>query len=318
MFVIRVRIGGRNARIIATEPGVNEAFMSTVRFGICAGVMVAAAAVAGAQGQAVVAANNASGWIELHNARVRLVGGAHAGKPAKSYLAGVEVTLADGWKTYWRMPGDAGVPPTFDWAGSTNVATLKVLYPAPTRLPEAAAETVGYKTAVLFPVEVVPQDPAKPVALKLAMEFGVCRDICIPAEAKIALALAPDELRGKPSMAMLAAVEKVPREAASRRAGDPELVRMSASLDGPDARLVIEARFPQGSDGADLFIEAPESLYVPLPKRVDAAGGIVRFEVDLSRGGNAQDLKGKTLTLTFVSKAGASEATWSVPRGAVP
>ena len=83
------------------------------------------------------------------------------------------------------MPGDAGVPPTFDWAGSANAATIKVLYPAPMRMPEAGGEAIGYKQAVLFPIEVTPQDPAKPVVLKLALEFGICREICIPATAKL-------------------------------------------------------------------------------------------------------------------------------------
>ena len=110
--------------------------------------------------------------MDLSNARVRLVAGAPATKSAKAYLAGIELTLADGWKTYWRMPGDAGVPPAFDWSGSTNVASVKVLYPAPHRMHEAGAETVGYKTSVVFPVEVVPKDPAQPIDLALVMELG--------------------------------------------------------------------------------------------------------------------------------------------------
>src|SRR5215831_19456743 len=61
-------------------------------------------------------------WFELLNARARLTGGAPAVRGATSYLAGVEIALDEGWKTYWRMPGDAGVPPNFDWSGSSNVA----------------------------------------------------------------------------------------------------------------------------------------------------------------------------------------------------
>ena len=79
-------------------------------------------------------------------------------KSAKAYLAGVEITLAEGWKTYWRTPGDAGVPPLFDWTGSTNVAAIKVRYPAPiataqSRLPRPSATRIR----VIFPVEVTPQ-----------------------------------------------------------------------------------------------------------------------------------------------------------------
>jgi DsbC/DsbD-like thiol-disulfide interchange protein len=267
-----------------------------------------------AQGLSVRPASTASGWVELHNARVRLIGSAPAAKGAKGYLAAVEVTLAEGWKTYWRMPGDAGVPPSFDWAASSNVAAVKVLYPAPMRLVEPVAETIGYKRSVIFPVEVLPLDAGKPVELKLDMEFGICRDICIPAEAKLSLAFPSGDAKTAPSAAVRAALEGVPRAADARRASDPQLKKVTASLDGASPRLAIEARFAAGSKDGDIFIEAPDGIYVPLPKRLaDGADGTARFEVDLSRGGNAQDLKGKVLTLTLVSDAGASEGTWTLP-----
>ena len=288
--------------------------MGTTRTAIVALVVVVLSAVAAALGQGVARVNLASPWLELHAARVRLLAGPPAAKSAKSYLAGVEITLAEGWKTYWRTPGDAGVPPQFDWAGSANLATIKVGYPAPRRMQEPGAETIGYKSAVIFPVEVVPSDASKPVGLALTAEFGVCRDICIPAEAKLSLALLPSQLEGDASPALVAAMERVPRQQASRRASDPELRRVTASLDGSAPRLSIEARFPQGGRGGDVFVEAPKGLYVPLPKRLpDAADGTLRFEIDLSRGGNARELKAKTLTLTLVGDAGATEATWTVP-----
>ena len=300
--------------------------MRAARTVICAFVATGLAGVAAAQGQAPAQASPASPWVELHDARVRLLAGPPAVKAAKSYLAGVEITLGEGWKTYWRMPGDAGVPPSFDWTGSTNVASLQVLYPAPVRMPEPSAETVGYKHAVLFPVEVVPKDASRPVGLALTMEFGVCREICIPAEAKFSLTLAPAGMVGKPSSAMLAALERVPRVQTSRRAEDPQVRRATAFLEGGAPHLTIVARFPQGDRGADLFIEAPDGLYVPMAKRLpdvgeggearleaDSASGLVRFEVDLARTGNAHELKGKTLRLTLVSDAGATETNWTVP-----
>ena len=86
-----------------------------------------------------------------------------------------------------------------------------------------------------------------------------------------------------------------------------------ASTAAPHASPSTRAS-PEAVRGADVFVEAPEGLYVPLPKRLpDAADGTLRFEVDLSRGGNAHELRAKTLTLTLVSDAGATEATWSVP-----
>ena len=147
--------------------------MSTFRPAARALVAAALAVAVVAPGRASAESEQGSPWIDLSNARARLVAGAPATRSAKAYLAGIELTLADGWKTYWRMPGDAGVPPQFDWSGSTNVASVKVLYPAPHRMHEAGAETVGYKTSVVFPVEVVPKDPAQPIDLALVMELGI-------------------------------------------------------------------------------------------------------------------------------------------------
>jgi DsbC/DsbD-like thiol-disulfide interchange protein len=266
-------------------------------------------AIGAAVAQTRGSAGLVSPWTELHSARVRLIAGPAADKPAESYLAGVDITLAEGWKTYWRNPGDAGVPPNFEWSGSANVASIKVLYPAPSRLHEPAAETIGYMQAVMFPVEVMPQDARKPVELKLTLEFGVCREICIPAQAALSLAIPPRALAGDPAPAILASLARVPRPQDKRRADDPELKGITASLDGPTPRLEIGARFPRGGKGGDLFIEAPDGLYVPMPKRLpDAADGTARFEVDLARSGIARELKGKSLTFTLVSDAGATEA----------
>ncbi|KAB2913857.1 MAG: hypothetical protein F9K29_15790 [Hyphomicrobiaceae bacterium] len=285
--------------------------MSTARIFSCGTILAALLAAASPQSQA--GADLASPWTELHAARVRLIAGPGVAKQSTSFLAGIEISLADGWKTYWRVPGDAGVPPVFDWAASDNVGAVKVLYPAPLRLSEPAAETIGYKGSMVFPVEVTPRDAAKPVVLKLTMEFGVCRDICIPSEAVMAVTIPAKGLSGPPLKPIAAALERVPRQQSARRSGDPDFKRVMATLDGSEARLVVEAAFPGGSNGAQLFVEAPDGLFVPMPTRTEQPDGVVRFASDLARGGNAKEFKGKVLTLTLVSESGATEMSWTVP-----
>src|SRR5262245_57588765 len=88
---------------------------------LCGAIL--AAFVAGLVPAKAAAENTvATPWMELQGARLRLIAGP-AGNGSARYLAGVEVVLADGWKTYWRMPGDAGVPPSFDWSDSANTAS---------------------------------------------------------------------------------------------------------------------------------------------------------------------------------------------------
>src|SRR5271165_556667 len=87
-------------------------------------------------------------------------------------LAGFEVRLAPGAITYWRDPGDAGVPPTFDFTGSDNLAKAEPVFPAPQRIRESdGSEAFGYERDVVFPVRVEPSDPTKPVTLKLHANF---------------------------------------------------------------------------------------------------------------------------------------------------
>jgi DsbC/DsbD-like thiol-disulfide interchange protein len=282
--------------------------------GVALGASLAIATAANAAPKRA-AVEPAAPWQELANARVRLI----AGPPARAgdtYLAGVELELAEGWKTYWRMPGDAGVPPTFDWTGSRNVAALTVLYPAPIRLIDPAATSIGYKGSVIFPVAITAQAVDQPVVVELALEFGVCRDICIPAEAKLSLVIAPAAAHGTPSAALRAAWERVPRPVAVRRPGDPEVTGVTALLSGPTPQLHVAARFPRGSAGAELFLEtgAEDDVYLPLPKRLpDEADGTARFVVDLSHVTNVPALKGKVLRLTLVSETAASEVEWTIP-----
>lgn len=281
-----------------------------LRVALCGALMAAAVAQLPAPAQAASQATVATQWVSLHGARVRLVAGP-AATDAKAYLAGVEVELAEGWKTYWRMPGDAGVPPMFDWSKSINTAAINVLYPAPVRMHEAAAETVGYKSTVMFPVEVKPLDAAKPVVLDLQMELGICREICIPGEVQLSLTIPPSGLSG--ASPVKAWRERVPRPQPLRGAGDPELKGVTATLEGPAPRLLVEVAFPGGAKDADVFIEAPDGIYVPMTKRLpDGPGGIARFEADLSRV-DAHDLKGKQLILTLVGGNGAAtEAAWQL------
>jgi len=221
--------------------------------------------------------------------------------------------MPEGWKTYWRNPGDAGgVPPSFDWSKSENLARATVLYPAPKRFSDRAGDTIGYKGTVVFPVRLTPKDPKKPIDLHLTLDYGICNEICIPAEAALSLAIAPGQANDVPDE-LSAALKRVPAPEGKRRPTDPVLKRVVSTLTGPKPHIVLEAEFPGGATHADIFIEAPQDLYVPLPKKIaDDGSGRATFEVDLSDSADVQDLKGQVLTATLVSDGGQSEATFSL------
>ena len=102
------------------------------------------------------------------------------------FRAGVEIKLKEGWHTYWRYPGDSGVPPVLDFSKSQNVKAVTVLYPAPSRFPDGAGgNSIGYTGVLILPLHVVPQDAGKPVTLDLKLDYAVCEKLCVPAEAKL-------------------------------------------------------------------------------------------------------------------------------------
>lgn len=100
--------------------------------------------------------------------------------PDGARLAGLSVTLQPGWKTYWRAPGEAGVPPVFDWTGSDNLAAVRVVWPRPVMFHQNGIQSIGYHDQVTLPLVVTPRDAKRPVHLRLLVDLGVCNKICVP------------------------------------------------------------------------------------------------------------------------------------------
>lgn len=119
-------------------------------------------------------------------------------------MAGLALNLAPGWKTYWRSPGDAGIPPSFDWSMSENVKSVHVHWPVPTVFETAGMTTIGYHDQVLLPLEVTPIDPGLPVKLAVSVDLGVCDEICMPAHVELSAELSVDGTPEKHIKAALA------------------------------------------------------------------------------------------------------------------
>jgi DsbC/DsbD-like thiol-disulfide interchange protein len=253
-----------------------------------------------------------SPWVDGYKARARLLAGVPAGATGAPLMAFVEIELPEGWKTYWRSPGDAGgLPPSFDWSKSANLASVNVLYPAPKLMIDKAGATIGYKDRVIFPVEIKPQDAEKPMSLGLALDFGICKDICVPVQAELAIDIPASANDAAPEEAA-EALAHVPRGDGERRSGDPMLKQAKATLDGAKPALVLEADFGGDTDEAAIFLEAPDALYLPVPVKTTAQGGVATFEADLSKDVDLAALRGKTVTATLVGRTGASVAQFEL------
>lgn len=175
--------------------------------------------------------------------------------PDGGHMTALHLSLAPGWKTYWRSPGDAGIPPNFDWSGSENLKAVHFHWPRPYVFHLNGLQTVGYKGELVLPIEVVPADPSQPVRVKGSVDLGVCDDICLPATVTFDL---PIDGPGAPDPVIDAALADRPlsgQTAGLRGIGcaiDPisDGLRITATLDLPPSGETVETVvFESGSAG---------------------------------------------------------------------
>lgn len=271
--------------------------------------ILATASLLGVSSAAIAA--DESPWGEDLQSAARLIAARVQNEAAgRRFRAGVEIKLKEGWKTYWRYPGDSGVPPTFDFSKSQNVKAVTVLYPAPMRFPDGAGgNSIGYKGVVILPLHVVPQDAGKPVKLNLKLDYAACEKLCVPAEAKLELLLTGTETAN--DAAVRAAEALVPKAAAVGDAGTPAIraVRRDASSGKP--HVVVDVAATVGAPVV-LFAEGPTAHWaLPLPEPVAGApAGLQRFAFELDGLPSGEKPEGATLRLTAVSGGKAVEAAF--------
>lgn len=119
---------------------------------------------------------------------------------AGAHMAALRITLAPGWKTYWRAPGEGGIPPRFDWSGSDNLTSVTTHYPVPQVFDQNGMRSVGYEGIVVFPLAFMPGDGARDITVAGDIEIGVCEDICIPMTLRIAAVLPQGAGRDNPEI----------------------------------------------------------------------------------------------------------------------
>lgn len=209
-----------------------------------------------------------------------------------SRMAALHLTLAPGWKTYWRVPGDSGIPPEIDFAGSDNLDHVVFHWPRPAVFDSAGLETVGYDTELVLPMEIWPAAPGADVSLRATASLGVCQDICIPVEIAISAMLPAGP--GAPDPAIRAALDTVPGVApagVARCAVSPiaDGLRLAMTLDVPDQggqeRVFVETGRPDiwvapavvTRDGAQLT--AVTELVPPEARPFALDRGVLRITV---------------------------------------
>ncbi|MCC7348518.1 MAG: cytochrome C biogenesis protein [Variibacter sp.] len=234
-----------------------------------------------------------------------LAGGSRDVGGAKELRSGIRIRLQPGWKTYWRYPGDSGVPPRFDFSRSRNLKHAAVMWPAPVRFDDGGGTSIGYARQVIFPLRVTPVVPNQPVMLHLKLDYGLCEQLCIPAEAELELQLPADGGVADPEL--LASEGRVPQPLALGAAGPLAIVSVKQERAGRP-RIIVDVRVPEGA-ALDLFAEGPTVDWsLPLPQPIAGAPeGLRRFAFDVDGAPPGAQAEPDRITLTAVTAAQAIE-----------
>jgi DsbC/DsbD-like thiol-disulfide interchange protein len=239
-------------------------------------------------------AQDSSPWQRDGHSAVRLLAGSRSGAVL---LGGIAFQLQPGWKTYWRNPGDSGVPPRFDFSKSENVEAVTVLWPAPMKFDDGAGgHSMGYKGQIVLPLRIVAKNTDRPVTLRADINYAVCEKLCIPVEANAELAFT--SVASTEDSALFAALDTVPKPA---NVGDPNpLTIRDVKRDGKSS-VVVDVVSPDGQE-VSLFVEGPTPDWaLPVPKPGEnGPPGVKRFAFELDGVPPGVSPEGAALKLTLV------------------
>ncbi|MGR3513207.1 MAG: protein-disulfide reductase DsbD family protein [Paracoccaceae bacterium] len=246
------------------------------------------------------------GWTNLDLSSARLIA-AETAVPADGPLqVGVDIRLNEGWKTYWRSPGDAGYPVTVDWSGSDNAEPAQMQWPAPHRFSLFDLDTFGYGERIVFPVNVIVPDSARPVQLNAVVDYLLCKEICVPQTASVSLTLDPGTPTAGPDAQLIDLYQsQVPGDGSQ---SGLSLDDVTLSDTGSGIAVRVSSVFPLTS--ADVIAEGPEDFLFSRPAidlKEDGLGFTATLRVETFDGMPA-DLAGKDLTLTIVDGTRGLEA----------
>ncbi|MDP4031867.1 MAG: protein-disulfide reductase DsbD family protein [Pseudorhodobacter sp.] len=226
---------------------------------------------------------------------------------ATTHMSALHLALAPEWKTYWRSPGEAGIPPVFDWSGSQNVQSVRLYWPRPQVFEVSGMQSIGYRHDLVLPIEITAKNPGQPIRLRGSADLGVCRDICMPATLDLAADLpAPGAAGGAmPDPVINAALRA--RPSSGREAG---LVAISCQVEAiaDGLRLTATLQLPTTGGAETVVLEPGQPAIWVSEARTTRKGDRLTATADLVAGNGAPfALDRSAVTVTVLGRDRAVE-----------
>lgn len=197
-----------------------------------------------------------------------------------SVMAGLRIDMADGWKTYWRAPGDAGIPPQVTWGGSKNIGSVAFHWPTPEVFDQSGLRSVGYHDSVTVPLEIFPSGAGE-IRLKGEIDIGICEEICVPATFSFDTVIPLDgprdaaitaSLLNQPLTAKAAGVGAVTCTLAPITGG-MQITAIAALVTTPEAEAII-------IETADPYVWVSEPIVTRTPTHITATSDLIHANGD--------------------------------------
>jgi len=240
-------------------------------------------------------------WEEGDFSKARIIS-SHLAVPVDEsdpLYIGLHIKMEKGWKTYWRTPGNAGLPPVIDWEGSINLAAAEIEYPAPNRFEIFDLQTYGYPDEVVYPIRIKPAVPSAPVTIKANVNYLVCKDLCVPVTADLTLEI-PPAVEEAPLSLEFGLIETylkmVPKAGGTKiRISNYEVLGVEGLQN-----LVFHLKGQNLMTGADIIVEDLGDFKFGIPsKRILSESNEIVFVVPVRAVGHFQDVTGKTVNVTL-------------------
>lgn len=253
---------------------------------------------------AAPATASSSQWQENEGASMRLV---TAGAPDdEGRVSGaLEIRLKPGWKTYWRDPGEAGIPPQIDISRSINVVSAEIAFPAPVRVKDDYSEWAGYTAPVSLPVTFMLSRPDAVALIDADVFLGVCETICIPVQATFTL----DPGAGRDDPRDVATV-KAAYAALPDTAGPGFRVN---GIERSGETLLVGVEVPEDADQPALFVAPPEGFVLGTPKPSVHDDGALVFSIKQFEAPGDGGPRARPFRYTLVAGGRAVEGEFTIP-----
>ena len=245
-----------------------------------------------------------SDWAATKGGRMRLVA-----LPQRSdgmLPAILQIELEKGWKTYWREPGSAGIPPQVTIADGGNVSFSRLRFPVPKIFDDGKTRDYGYEGSVSLVLNLKQLQPEIPARLDAQIFLGLCEKICVPFQAELSVMTdAKDPVISSEAGLVAQAEMRLPEEASE----DFRIEKATVSPSGTE--ITVKTMLPdlKSIEGATFLATNSDGVSFETAQILSVSGRFVSVGFKLHNGAHGYSVKDKPVQILVIAGDRAMETT---------